>query len=201
MSQFLLITEFIGPLLWGPLSEVYGRTRPLFFGVALFCVFQIPLGVANSLTTVLISRFFAGLFGAAPLAILGGLYVDILSPMDMGIAISLFSGSVFIGPAAGPILGSFITQSYLGWRWTAWITLIFSTPATLFCYLVTPETFEPVLLQWKAAKLRHETKDWALHAKSEEQKVDMHSLLTKYLTKPMRMIVKEPIVRIYQMSS
>ena len=65
---------------------------------------------------------------------------------------------------------------------------------TILSWAVTPETCEPVLLAWKAKRLRHETKDWSLHAKSEEQMLDMHVLVSKYLTKPLVMIVQEPIV-------
>lgn len=54
--------------------------------------------------------------------------------------------------------------SYLGWRWTAWITMIMAATAGLIGLFVLPETYAPVLLQRKAARLRLETKNWALHA-------------------------------------
>lgn len=59
----------VGPLIWGPMSEAYGRTRPMFFGMFVFCVFQIPVAVAQNLETIFLCRFLAGTFGAAPLAI------------------------------------------------------------------------------------------------------------------------------------
>jgi DHA1 family multidrug resistance protein-like MFS transporter len=65
-----------GPLVWGPFSEVYGRTRPLFIGFAIFAGFQIPIAVAGNIETIMIYRFLAGSFGAAPIAIVGGTYVD-----------------------------------------------------------------------------------------------------------------------------
>ncbi|KAJ5042451.1 uncharacterized protein L3040_004999 [Drepanopeziza brunnea f. sp. 'multigermtubi'] len=65
-----------GPLWWGPLSEVYGRTQPLFLGFFLFAIFKIPVAVAPNVATIMISRFLGGCFGAAPIAIVGGTYVD-----------------------------------------------------------------------------------------------------------------------------
>ncbi|RDW72927.1 hypothetical protein BP6252_06834 [Coleophoma cylindrospora] len=195
VSLYVLGFAF-GPLVWGPLSEIYGRTRPLWTGMVVFCIFQIPVAVAPNLETIFICRFFAGLFGSAPLAIIGGMYVDFMETVERGIASAVFAGATFAGPVAGPVIGSFITESYLGWRWTAWITLIMSVFFSLLALITTPETFEPTLLRWKAQRLRHETQDWSLHAKSEEQNIDMNSLLTKYLTKPMRMIAKEPILMI-----
>ena len=183
-----------GPLVWGPLSEVYGRTRPLFTGMAVFVILQIPVGVAQTLETIFICRFLAGIAGSSPLAIIAGMYVDFMETLERGMATAVYAGATFAGPAAGPVIGSFITQSHLGWRWTAWITMIMATLFTFLAWITTPETFEPTLLKRKAESLRHERKDWSLHAKSEEHKVDMRALLTKYLTKPMYMIVLEPIV-------
>lgn len=65
---------------------------------------------------------------------------------------------------------------------------------TLIAYVIVPETYEPTLLAWQADKLRHETKDWALHSKSEEDPLNMNTIVNKYLMKPLHMIVKEPIV-------
>lgn len=80
----------------------------------------------------------------------------------------------------GPIIGSYIIQSHLGWRWTAWITMIMSAFFTIALYLITPETCEHVLLKRKAQRLRHERQDWCLHAESETQNIDIHQLVTKY---------------------
>ena len=159
-----------------------------------FCIFQIPVAVAQSLQTIFACRFVQALFGAAPVGTLGGLYVDMLEPIEIGVAISVFAAVVFASPAAGPIAGSFLTQSSLGWRWTAWITLIIGTIFTFTAWLVTKETFAPLILRRKARRLRLESKNRALHAESEEQPVDFKVLITRYLTKPVRMLVQEPIV-------
>lgn len=38
-------------------------------------------------------------------------------------------------------------------------------------FFVVPESFAPVLLKQKANRLRHETKNWAIHAPIEEKQV------------------------------
>jgi MFS family permease len=43
------------------MSELYGRLKPLYFGYAVFVIFQIPVGVAQNLQTILICRFIIGL--------------------------------------------------------------------------------------------------------------------------------------------
>ena len=182
-----------GPLIWGPASELYGRTLPLWAGLFLFCIFQVPLAVAGNLHTVLIVRFFAGLFGSAPLAIVAGMYVDFLDPVGRGISVSIFSLGAFCGPIAGPVIGNLITES-LDWRWVGWVTLFGAVVFGSICFLTTPESSEPVLLRRRAHRLRLQTKNFALHAKCEEDPAHMAAFIQKYLTKPLRMIVVEPIV-------
>ncbi|KAM0135024.1 hypothetical protein ACHAQE_006646 [Botrytis cinerea] len=114
----------VGPLIWGPGSELFGRKVPLFFGYACFAIFQIPVAVAQNLATIMVCRFLGGVFASAPLAIIGGALADFFGPVDRGVAVCVFAAATFIGPIAGPIGGNFITQSHLGWRWTAWITMI-----------------------------------------------------------------------------
>mgnify|MGYP003740290779 FL=1 len=91
-------------MVWGPLSELYGRMPPLFFGYAVFAIFQIPVAVAQNLQTIMICRFFVGVFGCAPLAVVGGALADFWDPTTRGIAVAFFSAATFGGPTLGPIL-------------------------------------------------------------------------------------------------
>ncbi|KAL1639730.1 hypothetical protein SLS58_007628 [Diplodia intermedia] len=183
-----------GPIAWGPLSELYGRKLPLFFGFFAFAIFQIPVAVAQNLQTIMICRFFGGFFGSAPLAIVGGTLADFWDPIDRGIAVCIFAGATFIGPVAGPIVGGFITMSHLGWRWTEYITAIMGFFFGAIGFVVVPETYAPVLLQRRAKKLRHETKNWAIHARHDEVRVDLKSIARKYILRPFAMLVLEPIL-------
>lgn len=176
------------------MSELYGRKRPLFLGFFVMGIFQIPVGVAQNLYTILICRFFGGAFGSAPLAIVGGALADFWDPVDRGVAVVIFAAATFIGPVAGPIAGGFITQSYLGWRWTAWITLIMVAFFGAIALIFVKESYPPVLLSRKAAKIRFETKNWAIHAKSDEQKTGIYEIMVKYLFRPFRMLFLEPIL-------
>lgn len=184
----------VGPIVWGPLSELYGRKRPLFFGFFCFAIFQIPVAVAQNVETIMLCRFLGGMFGSAPLAIVGGALADFWGPVERGFALGLFSGATFIGPVAGPIGGGFITMSYLGWRWTAWITLIIALFFGTIASFVCAESYAPVLLQRRATKKRFETRNWALHAPADENPVDMNSIIEKYIFRPFKMLILEPIL-------
>lgn len=85
-----------GPLLFGPLSEIYGRKYPLFIGYFAFAIFQIPVAVAKNIETIMVCRFLGGFFGSSPLSVVGGALVDIWPPVELGIAMSLFAGANFV---------------------------------------------------------------------------------------------------------
>ncbi len=61
-------------------------------------------------------------------------------------------------------------------------------------YVVVPETFAPVLLAQKAKRLRHNTRNWAIHAKHEEKGVSVKSIFQDFLLRPTKMLLLEPIL-------
>jgi len=162
-------------------------------GILGFLVFQIPVGVAENLQTVLVCRFFAGAFGSSALAIVPGIGVDLFGPIERAIATMAYAAAVFAGPALGPIVGEYTVRD-VGWRWTAWITMIMGACFYAVSLVVLRETFPPILLQQKAARLRLETRDWALHTKLDEEPVNFTFLFRKYGLKPLQMIILEPIL-------
>lgn len=167
---------------------------PLFFGYFCFAIFQIPVAVAQNLYTIMLCRFFGGAFASAPLAIVGGALADFFGPVDRGVAVCVFAAATFIGPIAGPIMGGFITQSYLGWRWTAYITLIMAAFFGSIGFLIVPETSHSKILQSRAKKIRFETKNWAIHSQRDTINVDAKSLVNTYLLRPFIMLSREPIL-------
>ena len=60
--------------------------------------------------------------------------------------------------------------------------------------LFFPETYPPIILVQKASELRRRTKNWGIHAKQEEIEVDFKELITKNVSRPLRILFTEPIV-------
>lgn len=106
----------IGPLIWAPLSELYGR-QVLFCGTyAMLTIFNAGAAGAQNMQTLLIMRFIAGSFGSSPLTNAGGVIADMFSAAHRGVAMSIFAAAPFLGPVAGPIVGGFLGETE-GWRW------------------------------------------------------------------------------------
>lgn len=185
----------LGPLVFGPLSELYGRRTPLMVGMLGFIIFQIPIGVANNLQTIFVCRFFGGAFGSSTLAIVPGMAVDLFNPIDRSVATMAYAAAVFAGPAVGPIVGEYtVKNNSLGWHWTGWFTMIMGSFFYAIALPTVKETFPAVILKNKAYRLRQETRNWALHTKQDEDPVHFSFLFRKYGLKPVQMMIEEPIL-------
>ncbi|KAK3986230.1 major facilitator superfamily domain-containing protein [Cladorrhinum sp. PSN332] len=183
-----------GPTFWAPLSELKGRRLPLVVAMFGFTIFNVACATAKDLQTVLITRFFAGFFGACPLAVVAAVFSDMFDNRTRGMAITVFSMTVFTGPMLAPFIGGFIVDSHLGWRWTSYLVSIMGFVAFLLDLFFLRETYPPSILVQKASELRRRTLNWGIHAKQEEIEVDVKELITKNFSRPMRLLFCEPIV-------
>lgn len=173
---------------------MYGRKPPIIIAAFGFSIFSIAVAVGKDLQTILICRFFAGLFGSSPLAIVAAVFADMFDNKLRGMAVAVFSATVFMGPLLAPFIGGFITSSSLGWRWTEYISSFMGFIALGLLLLFMEETYPPVVLINKAAELRRRTKNWGIHAKQEEIEVDFKELIVRNISRPMRILFTEPIV-------
>ncbi|KAJ6142836.1 MFS multidrug transporter [Penicillium samsonianum] len=178
----------LGPLLWAPLSEVYGRKWVVIAPYFVAAIFSFGTATAKDIQTVLITRFFAGLFGSAPVTNTGGVMADIWPPEQRGVAVVGYAITIVGGPTLGPIIGGALASSYLGWRWTEYLTGIIMMAQVTLDVLLLDESYPPVLLAYKARRLRFEGKNFALHAKQEEWNLSLGELSQKYLIRPFQML-------------
>lgn len=95
----------------------------------------------------------------------------------------------------GPVVGAACTVTpNLGWRWTEYIEAIWVATILIFSLITMPELYPPVLLHRKAKRLRKETGDERYWHPHETQKINLGNIVTKYLSRPLRMLLFEPMV-------
>ncbi|KAL6922701.1 hypothetical protein FSST1_006727 [Fusarium sambucinum] len=186
----LLVFGFgLGPLVSAPLSELYGRKWTILIPYFIAAVFSFGTATAKDITTILVTRFFSGLFGSAPVTITGGVMSDIWAPHQLGNAIVAYGVTIVGGPTLGPIIGAALCSSSLGWRSTEYLIGIVMMAQLAINLLVIDESYAPTLLVRKAHKMRIETRDWALHAKHEESGMSFKDLYLKYFIRPFQLMV------------
>ncbi|PYH94396.1 MFS general substrate transporter [Aspergillus ellipticus CBS 707.79] len=190
-----LVGFILGPIIWAPVSEIWGRRVSIL--PAVFCQALFAIGTARSTNaaSVYCTRFFTGFFGSAPISNVTAALGDIWSRETRGIAVSLYAVAVNGGPSLGPVIGAaLVSNPHLNWRWTGYILAIWVFVTFLLAFFCLPEVYPLVLLQRKARRLRKETGNQQYYHPHEHLKLDLHSIMTKQLSRPLRMLFTEPIV-------
>ncbi|SCO88538.1 related to fluconazole resistance protein (FLU1) [Fusarium oxysporum] len=188
-----LIGYVLGPVVWGPLSEHYGRRDLSLVTFCLFTIFTMACALAPTWPALLVFRFFCGAFASSPIAIVAGILADVYNdPRTRGRAFAIFMVCTTGGPILSPILSGFAGPN-IGWRWVFWIALIIAG-FTLVLIIFLPETYGPILLSRRARKLRKQDPSSRAIAPRDLETTDLRQLLTVVLTRPLRMIISEPIV-------
>ncbi|KAH7384018.1 major facilitator superfamily domain-containing protein [Phaeosphaeria sp. MPI-PUGE-AT-0046c] len=196
LSIYLLATAF-GPLVIGPLSEVYGRSKVLHASNVWFLVWNIVCGFATTKQTLIAARFLAG-FGASSIyALAGAVLTDVWRPEQRGRSLSMYLLIPLLGAAVGPIIGGFMAFRTT-WRWMFWSTSIFQAVMILVSFTAFHETYAPVILNRRAAKIRKETGDARYYTEHERAMADKSVvfLLHRALSRPLRLLIFHPIIQI-----
>lgn len=185
---FYLIGLALGPVIASPLSELIGRRNIYITAFPASLLFTMGVGLSQNITSILVLRFFAGLIASPPMAVSGGTISDLWgnSPVDMALAMAFFCLAPFLGPVIGPIVSGFGVEAH-GWRFTMWLSLIFSgfiLPFLLLC----PETYKLAILKKRAKKrgikLIEPEMNFAFFA----------DMVQTSLIRPIEMLFVEPIV-------
>lgn len=151
LSIYLLTFAF-GPLIFAPLSEMYGRTWVFHIANIFTLAFSLGCAFSPNVGSLIVLRFLSGLSGSAPIAIGGGAISDLFAERDRASAMALFTLGPLVGPVVGPIAGGFIAQN-LGVKWVFIIFSCICGFASLIGLPLLRETYAPVLRMRLAARL------------------------------------------------
>lgn len=104
------------------LGRRFGRKTYFLFSLVLFIASSMLCGLATSLPMLVAARILQGLGGGVLLANAQSVIFESFPPERRSLAQAVFGLGVITGPAIGPILGGYLTDT-LGWRWIFFINL------------------------------------------------------------------------------
>ncbi len=142
-TQLTLTSYFIAfglcQIVYGPLSDVYGRKAPLYAGLALFVAGSVGCALAPSVEWLIACRFAQGAGAAAmgviPRAIVRDLHTGIEATRLMALVMLVFS----VSPILAPLGGSALIVPF-GWRAVFVAVTIAALIATVLLAAMLPET-------------------------------------------------------------
>lgn len=118
LTSIYPLFQLLFVVLWGRLSDKYGRKPIIIVGLIGFVIMQLLTGLATSLTMLYVARIFGGIFTSSVIPVSNAYLSDITSEKRRtkimgwsGVAIS--SGVIF-----GPVIGGFLSQTDLHLKYT-----------------------------------------------------------------------------------
>ncbi|KAG0644967.1 Major facilitator superfamily multidrug transporter mdrA [Hyphodiscus hymeniophilus] len=184
----------LGPLIWGPLSELYGRRSIYAISFMAYTAFSVAAPCSPNIQSLLVFRFFASAFGSSAMTNGGGVITDMLSKEQRGVAMGAFVTAPFLGPALGPIVGGFLVETQ-GWRWTLGLIAILAGVVWIATTLTTPETFTPFILRSRAKTLSKVTGSFYVsRLDAGRPPKTLKQELSVALSRPWILLFCEPIV-------
>lgn len=134
----------VGPLLFAPFSEIYGRKWILIISNVVFLAFNIACIFAPNTGSLIAFRFIAGLGASTPISIGGSLVGDLFVEKERaGPSAASFLG-VLLGPPTGPIMGGYIAQT-VGFKYSFVVTSALAGVSLVLALLYLQETYGPVV--------------------------------------------------------
>lgn len=141
LSVFL-IGFAIAQLLYGPLSDRFGRKPVLLGGLILFLLSSLAISFAETIETLTALRLFQAIGGSAGPVLGRAMVRDIHGPKESARLLSYIGTAMALAPAVAPILGGYMTVA-LGWESIFLFLALYGLVGALLLTLQIPETAPP----------------------------------------------------------
>lgn len=194
LSCSLMVLGFsFGPLIWSPVSDLYGRRLAYFISMGLYVIFNIPCAIPNNIATLMVCRFLCGVWSSSGLCLVGGSLADMFPSETRGRAIAFFAYAPYCGPVFGPLVNGFVSVCTRRMDLIFWINMAFAGAMWIIVAFI-PETYAPVILKRRAAKLRKETGNPKIMTEQEAQGVSLNEMMRACVVRPLYFAVTEPVL-------
>ncbi len=133
-----LIGFCIAQLIWGPLSDHWGRRVPLFIGMALFIVGSVGCALSTTISQIVFWRIFQALGACTGPMLARAMIRDLFSRIRAAQMLSTLIIIMAIAPIAGPLLGGQLIN-VTSWHSIFWLLAVIGLLMFISLYWL-PET-------------------------------------------------------------
>ncbi|OES43757.1 MDR family MFS transporter [Domibacillus iocasae] len=109
-------------LIYGKLSDIFGRRPVLFTGIIIFLIGSVLCGLAGSMEQMIIFRFIQGIGAGAVMPVATTIVGDIYTKEERAKVQGYLASVWGISAVSGPALGGLLVE-YVSWRWVFWINV------------------------------------------------------------------------------
>src|SRR3546814_5131555 len=129
----------IGQLIYGPLSDRFGRRPVPLGGLLLYTIGGIAAWLSPNVWVLIGARIVQALGGCGGLVLGRAIQRDVAEPAEAAARLAILTLIVALGPALAPLLGSFLAVSF-GWRAILGLTAALGAGTIVATMLILPET-------------------------------------------------------------
>lgn len=132
----------VGQLVYGPLSDVFGRRPTLLVGLALYTVGGLAACVAPNVGVLIGARLVQAAGGCAGLLLGRAIVRDTAESNDAVRRLALMSLMTMVGPGLAPLVGGLLAGSF-GWRAIFYVLTTLGVLNFCVSWRLLPETGRP----------------------------------------------------------
>ena len=110
-----LIFMGLGQLLFGPISDAYGRKKPLLIGIMVYILASFWAALAPTIESLILARILQGLAASMATVVIMSMVRDLVEDIAATQLYALLNTVVALGPIVAPAVGGLVGASY-GWR-------------------------------------------------------------------------------------
>lgn len=131
----------VGQLLYGPLSDHYGRRPLMLAGVGLYAASAIAASLAQSIDLLILARIAQAFGGCAGMVITRAIIRDVFDRDRAASVLGYVTMAMTIAPAMAPVLGGYL-DLWFGWRAGLWVLAGYGAVLFAGCYFFQTETLK-----------------------------------------------------------
>ncbi|MDR6558389.1 EmrB/QacA subfamily drug resistance transporter [Arthrobacter pascens] len=107
--------------IWGKLADLYNKKLLVQLSIVVFVAGSVMAGLSATIPLLLTARVIQGVAMGGLTALAQAIIGSMIPPRDRGKYSGYMGAVMAVGTAGGPLLGGFIVDSPLGWRWTFFV--------------------------------------------------------------------------------
>jgi len=138
-SYLLAISALL--LIWGKISDTFGRKKIFAFGFIIFTLGSGMCGLSRNLAMLVLSRILQAFGASSMMALSQGIVTSIFPGNERGRALGITGTTVAIGSLVGPGLGGILTH-VAGWQSIFFINVPIGIIGTILTFAIIPEVYE-----------------------------------------------------------